>query len=282
MKNSLCIHCGLTFTTNSRLNIHIRRKHLTESVKKFCCDLCGYRGSVLNEIRRHISTHLPKDLKEFFPCSDCGAVLSSRGSLKIHRDSKHSNIPSIVCFCGKSFRQKSVYLRHFQVLHKGIKAFKCKFCEKEFSGKSHLSYHVKAFHAASTSVTCDKCGRQYKNQDTLKKHLIYHESPKFECKICDKKFHENKKLLDHMSVHEELDFPCEHCKRSFRLDSQLRYHLKKVHFRQKEIYQCGLCSSSFTRKSTYRDHAMKLHKELEKEEMDEFLKRIKKSQPEEL
>lgn len=282
VKTSICPMCGLPFSSNSRLNIHIRRKHSQETVRKLCCDLCDHRATVLNEIRRHVNTHLPKELKQSFPCVDCGAILSSKGSLKIHRDSKHDmKVPSIICFCGKSFRQKSVYSRHYQVLHKGIKAFKCKFCGKDFSGKSHLNYHVKALHSVSTMITCEICGNRYKNEDTLKKHLIYHANPKFECTVCRRKFHENKKLLDHMSAHEKLQFSCQHCTRSFRLESQLRYHNKKVHFKDKTTFKCELCSSTFTRKSTYRDHALRQHKELEKESMTQLLEKIKNAVPEE-
>lgn len=284
VKASICPMCGLPFSSNSRLNVHIRRKHSTTTAKKLHCDLCGHRAAVLNEIRRHVLTHLPKELKESFPCADCGAVLSSKGSLKVHRDSKHeAKAPSIVCFCGKSFRQKSVYARHFRVIHRQVKAFKCSFCGKDFSGKNHLNYHVKARHSeTSTMVTCEICGNRYKNEDTLKKHLIYHAEPKFECSLCRKKFHENKKLLDHMSAHEKLEFPCTSCTRSFRLESQLRYHNKKVHFKDKTTFRCELCSSTFTRKSTYRDHALRQHKELAKDSMAEFLERIKNSFPEEL
>lgn len=278
---SICPTCGFAFTSNSRLNIHIRRKHLKQTMKKFTCDRCGHQASLLNELKRHIATHLPRDLKETFRCVDCKAVLSSKGSLKVHHDSKHSDKPSISCFCGKSFRQKSVYSRHYQVLHNGIKAFKCDLCQKEFSGKSHLMYHVKAFHSViSTSITCEICGNQYKNKDTLKKHLIYHSSPKFKCAICSKKFHENKKLLDHMSSHRQLEFPCQHCTRSFRLESQLRYHLRKVHFKEKQTFKCELCSATFTRKSTYREHAQRKHKELDDETMTQFLERIKIALPE--
>lgn len=282
VKASICFMCGLPFSSNSRLNIHIRRKHSQETIRKLCCDLCDHRATVLNEIRRHVNTHLPKELKQSFPCVDCGAILSSKGSLKVHRDSKHDmKVPSIICFCGKSFRQKSVYSRHYQVLHKGIKAFKCKFCGKDFSGKSHLNYHVKALHSVSTMITCEICGNRYKNEDTLKKHLIYHADPKFECTVCRKKFHENKKLLDHMSAHEKLQFSCRHCNRSFRLESQLRYHNKKVHFKDKTTFKCELCSSTFTRRSTYRDHALRQHKELEKESMTQLLEKIKNAVPEE-
>lgn len=281
-KTSTCDTCGLSFSSNSRLNIHIKRKHIKQVVRNITCDICGHRSSAVNEIRRHMLTHRPKDLKESFPCVDCGAVLSSKGSLKVHRDSKHSDMPSIVCFCGKSFRQKSVYIRHHQVLHEGIKAFKCSFCLKEFSGKSHLSYHVRNVHSVVTSVmSCERCGNQYKNEDTLKKHMIYHDPPRFECAVCCKKFYENKKLMDHMSAHELLEFPCQHCARSFRLESQLRYHLKKVHFKEKLTFHCELCTSTFTRKSTYRDHAMRQHKELEREELAMFLERIKTSLAEE-
>lgn len=280
-KNATCPICGISFHGNTRLTVHMKRKHFQNIVRKLSCDLCGHRYAALNEMKKHVATHLPNDLKEFYSCSKCDKKFISKGSLKVHHDNKHSDKPSYKCFCGKEFRQKSVYSRHQQVVHAGLKPYKCLHCNKEFSGKNHLDYHTKALHTAITLISCEICGNKYKNEDTLKKHLIYHSDPKFSCNLCDAKFHENKKLMDHMSVHQKLEFSCENCTRSFRLESQLRAHLRKVHFKEKLTFRCEMCSSSFTRKSTYRDHALRQHKELNQEAMAQFLVRIRKSLAEE-
>ncbi|KAG5680416.1 hypothetical protein PVAND_009924 [Polypedilum vanderplanki] len=283
-KTAICPTCGLAFLTNSRLNIHIRRKHLQAIMRKLKCDICGHSTVTLNELRCHMKIHLRKELREKYNCEFCEAVFISKGSLKTHKDVKHlrTNI-EIKCFCGKIFKQKSVYQRHYDVIHLGQKAFKCSDCNKAFSGKTHLDYHKKAAHSDEiSSIPCEICGKLYKSAETLKRHLIYHsDDPKYKCAECGRMFYENKKLLDHQSVHKTLEFPCIHCDKSFRLETQLNYHLKKVHFKEKLTFKCELCLTTFTRKSTYRDHALRQHKELSQDSLSEFLKRIKKSIPEE-
>ncbi|KAL7029444.1 hypothetical protein ACKWTF_006248 [Chironomus riparius] len=282
-KNSICPTCGLAFLSNSRLNVHIRRKHQKSTMRRIACDLCPHRVATLNEMRCHMNVHLTKELRMQYSCEFCDAVFYSKGSLKTHRDVKHlfSNV-NITCFCGKTFKQKSVYQRHYTVIHMGQKKFKCDECNKGFSGKTHLEYHKKAAHSDIVpSIPCEICGTLYKSLETLKRHFIYHGDPKFKCDECGKMFHENKKLMDHQSAHKILEFPCQYCQRSFRLETQLNYHLKKVHFKEKLTFKCELCSSTFTRKSTYRDHALRQHKELNQDMMTEFLKRIRKSLAEE-
>lgn len=277
---STCPDCGLSFLSNSKLNMHIQRKH--QKFKRFGCDVCSLRTTTLNEMRIHVKTHMSKELREIFSCSFCNAVFYSKGSLKNHKDVKHDvNKREYICFCGKIFRLKSVYQRHFNVVHMGEKNYKCDQCPKSFAVKAHLENHREAIHTIQTGIPCDKCGLVLKNNETLKKHLIYHLPPRYQCTTCFKMFHENKKLQDHQSVHTTLEFSCTFCAQSYRLDSQLQRHIKRVHIKEKTTFRCVICQSTFTRKSTYRDHALRQHKELTGNLMTEFLQKIKKSIPEE-
>lgn len=154
----MCPTCGESFLTNSRLNIHIRRKHLKAIMRKIMCDLCGHKTATLNELRCHMKVHFAKELRERYKCEYCDSFFYSRGSLKTHRDVKHlfteDNI--ITCFCGKVFKQKSVYQRHYDVIHLGQKHFKCSECSKAFSGKTHLEYHKRAAHLDIVpSIPCE-------------------------------------------------------------------------------------------------------------------------------
>lgn len=280
INNSTCPDCGLSFQTNSKLNMHIQRKH--QNFKRFGCDLCSLRTTTLNEMRIHVKTHMAKDLRESYSCNFCNAVFYSKGSLKNHKDVKHDvNKREYVCFCGKIFRLKSVYQRHFNVVHMGEKKFKCDQCSKSFAVRIHLENHQQAIHTIQTGIACEKCGLVLKNKETLKKHLIYHNPPKFQCSTCFKMFHENKKLQDHQSAHTTLEFSCSYCSQSYRLESQLSRHIKRVHIKEKTTFRCELCLSTFTRKSTYRDHVLRQHKELTGDVLAEFLLKVRKSIPEE-
>lgn len=282
-RNAICPTCGAGFATNGFLNHHIRRKHLQHVYRKILCDICGYKAAVVHHMKSHMIKHVSKQSLTPLKCQDCDAVYYLKSSLLIHRDAHHSSKPSIVCFCGKSFRQNGTYKKHCQVVHEGFKPHQCTVCSKKFSGKQHLGYHMRALHSEIELKPCEYCGKQFRTEESLKRHLAFHLPARFSCKLCNEKFHENRLLMDHMSKHEKLEFQCHHCDRSYRLQSQLKTHLSKNNaFRDKTTFKCELCSSTFTRKSTYREHAMRMHKELSKDELAAFIEKIKKSIPEEL
>lgn len=129
---------------------------------------------------------------------------------------------------------------------------------------------------------CEQCSFDFSTEQALKNHSKIHNDPEFECLVCRKKFFKKANLLDHQEHHETLAYPCPHCTRSFRKEAKLKNHLKHVHFKEKRTYRCELCvSSTFTRRTTYRDHVLRQHKELETNFLSNLLERISTMQPEE-
>lgn len=257
----LCPICGCKLKNSSDLRRHTNKKHL--KMKRFRCSKCNYTSYERKSMQMHEKTHLPSQLRDRFPCDQCNALLSTKHTLKTHKDSVHIGIKPWSCQCGKSFAQKSTLEKHIKSVHENIREFECSVCLKKFSSAPYLTMHKELMHSAEgekPKYPCDICGNVFSTLLAMKSHTKIHSDPQFECHWCQRKFHHKTKLLDHMEKHETLPYSCPHCPRSFRRESKLNSHFKVVHFKEKTTYRCELCNSTFTRRTTYRDHVIRQHR----------------------
>lgn len=282
-KKVLCPECGISVRNNSDLRRHHLKKHLR--VKRFKCEECNFSCYEKSVLRVHSQIHLPMDSRNLFPCEICGKVLSTRNTLNAHVSAIHKNIRSFACsWCPKTFAQKSCLLKHQNSVHLMIKEHQCDVCNIYVSQACYLKKHKQMMHppdGKKIKYPCTNCAQSFSTAQALKNHETIHGDPEFQCKCCSKKFYRKGNLLDHMEHHETLEFPCTHCKRSFRNESKLNHHLKVVHFKTASTYRCDICSSTFTRRTTCRDHVLKQHKDVEEGYLKDLLKKISTMLPEE-
>lgn len=280
----LCPECGRTMRNNSDLRRHQLKQHLR--IKRFKCEECEFMSFEKSVMAIHSRTHLPKESREIFACQTCGKVLSTRNTLKAHINAVHHNIRSYDCsWCPKKFAQKSCLDKHQKNVHLLVREHQCDICKIFVSQACYLKKHKQIMHppdGKKIKYSCLKCTQTFSSQQAMKNHGRNHSEPEFCCQHCSKKFLRKGNLLDHMEHHETLAFPCTHCKRSFRNESKLNHHLKSVHFKEKQIYRCEICSSTFTRRTTYRDHVLRQHKDIEEIYQKDLLERIAKMLPEKL
>lgn len=235
-------------------------------------------------IREHMKTHML--YRELFKCDfpGCHTETTTRPLLRYHKRAVHEKIRNFACHCGKKFAQKAQMKSHQKYFHDKIKDVQCDQCSKLLGSTTALKMHKTVMHPVDGKKPehpCDVCGVTFSTIQTLGWHMKVHSEPKFSCEHCEKKFFRKGTLLDHQEHHKTLDFPCTHCTRSFRADYKLKHHLNKVHFKEKTTYRCELCISSFTRRTTYRDHVVRQHKHLEASFRSDLLQRIAKMLPEE-
>ena len=279
----LCTECGRTMRNNSDLRRHQQKQHL--KIKRFKCESCDFTSFEKSATILHGRTHLSFKNRDFFPCDHCGKVLSTKNTLKYHISSVHKKVKPHICIvCSKSFSQKSGLTLHQKTVHQGARDHQCDICKIFVSQASYLKKHKRMMHPEDghrIKFPCVTCQQTFSTQQALKNHQRIHRDPEFECDQCFKMFYRKVNLQNHQEHHQILDFPCEHCTRSFRKESQLTNHLKKVHFKEKTTFQCELCQSTLTRRTTYRDHVIRQHKELEIDIRDQLLEKITKLQPKE-
>lgn len=170
-------------------------------------------------------------------------------------------------------------------VHERSKDHQCDICQVFVSQACYLKKHKEMLHPADgrkIRYQCAKCHLDFSTEHALRNHARIHFDPEFACEHCDKKFHKKANLLDHQEHHETLAFACPHCTRSFRKEAKLNGHLRNVHYKEKRTYRCELCSATFTRRTSYRDHALRQHKELDKDSLNDLITRISTMLPEEL
>lgn len=278
----LCPECGVKVRNNSDLRRHQQKQHLR--IKRFKCEECEFSCFEKSVLAVHSQTHLPMECRNLFPCEVCGKVLSTRNTLKAHVSAIHENIRSHACsWCPKTFAQKSCLQKHQNSIHLRVRE-QCDICHVYVSQACYLKKHKQMMHpldGKKIKYHCENCSQSFSTEQALKNHQKIHGDPEFTCEICSKKFYRKGNLLDHMEHHETLAFPCTHCKRSFRNESKLNHHLKVVHFKTSSTYRCEICSSTFTRRTTCRDHVIKQHKDIDDDYLTELLERISKMLPEE-
>lgn len=132
--------CGLRFSDNYALDIHIRRKHTQE--KPFKCDSCDYTAVCVNAVNTHKKIHN----KPSFACELCDKVYTSKKCL-INHIKKHDGVAEI--------KQK---------------LFKCKYCDFETSVHAEKLEHSKLH-----IFTCGECKKIFKFRSPYAKHMDYHK-----------------------------------------------------------------------------------------------------------
>jgi hypothetical protein len=237
-------------------------------------------------LRTHMKKHEDKTHRQYFTCHFPGCKIrnSDESALRHHIRFVHELKRTFDCYCGSKFTTGNGLRLHQKRVHERKFEVKCEICSKLFVHKSDMEAHKRITHDPNykpKKVTCDVCAQQFPSMTALRKHMNNHGDPQFSCQHCDKKFYQHEHLLDHQQYHETLAFPCQHCDRSYRKEALLNWHLKRVHFKEKRTYRCEICSSTFTRRTTCRDHVLRQHKNLDVNFRNDLLERISKMLPEE-
>ena len=103
---------------------------------------------------------------------------------------------------------KQSLIKHIEVIHEGIKAFKCDLCDSDFSRDQNLQTHIASVH------------------DQIKHY----------CPTCNTGFMQVRYLQRHIkTVHDKVKpFVCDICNFSFGHKSDLKRHTKNIHEKRKE------------------------------------------------
>lgn len=129
----MCEICGATYTSTGALSDHKKFNHPNEG---FLCSNCDKRFQIAYHLRRHNGTHeekkaICKYCGGFFrqlknhekiccktlrqpaeTCKICRKRFLEKRYLKEHIKNKHSNMDIPCANCGKTFKNKSTFLKH--------------------------------------------------------------------------------------------------------------------------------------------------------------------------
>ena len=157
-ENSLCPHCGSSFSTNSTLKAHIKNL---------------YTGV-------------------FLLCPKCEYKTRNPGTLKLHHKLRHTEESKLSCmFCGKVVKDLQ---RHLKVTLCGkdkdeSRKLQCQKCSSQFKLK-HLKNHMKIIHEEIKDNMCPHCSYATYSSYNLRLHVKrVHEKAEMleQCPYCEKR-----------------------------------------------------------------------------------------------
>ena len=132
--------------------------------------------------------------------------------------------------CGKRFKREKTLVKHFQLIHQGIKEeLLCVHCGAQFRSASGLRAHVSVHTGQETvkrEVSCPHCEKAFRCKADLESHMVVHSRAKpFSCAECGVAFAQKASLKDHENVHLR-KFECRGCEKAFGRERYLKLHMR--------------------------------------------------------
>merc|ERR1712150_49384 len=161
-------------------------------------------------------------------------------------------------------RRKQV-IAHINMVHKGIKPYKCHVCSIEVALKGNLLKHIRRHHVKDM-IKCPECSYTNTGMYEIKRHFRFKhlEIIDFQCHLCGRATLTNEKLQRHIkAVHEKVkDQLCDMCSAKFASRFNLKAHIKSVHLKVKD-FKCSSCSYETDRNTKLKYHILKNHSNIQ-------------------
>lgn len=230
-----CQKCKKNYTSEVKLNMHIKHCTFGQTLQ---CKICNKTFANKRNLRDHTKIFHEEQIKEeskyHFPCPECDKVFYKKSNLTSHM-LRHSDVTPFICGvlnCGKGFKREKTLIKHFQLIHEGIKdEFLCVHCGQQFMSQTGLRTHI-AIHTGQEyikrNIKCDVCDKAFRCQADLKTHSVVHTKAKpYNCDWpqCGQSFSQKASLKDHLNVHEK-KFQCDGCRKCFGRERYLMLHCK--------------------------------------------------------
>ena len=153
---NICEICGLVLSSKGavqrHMQIHLKNEDIIEQpliVVEETVDVM--QQNVLESISEIPEENENYDTNKKYICDfeNCGKILKTYTSLKLHKSTHSSN-----------FKER--------------RPFSCETCFKSFTQKSHLTVHLR-IHSGAKPHMCSVCGKQFSVRSNMRKHLKMHE-----------------------------------------------------------------------------------------------------------
>ncbi|XP_034489075.1 zinc finger protein 880-like [Drosophila innubila] len=221
-----CHECGLTFSSQDLLKMHMHQIHSMQLHTRFVCKHCGHDFKYSAPLVEHLKSI---GVKFDYKCEECGQKFHSRFFLKKHMRRVHGLADEHIChICGKNFTT-GFNLRNHIVRHAGTRPHKCKLCNAAFSTTAELNNHKRTHDNVRPYPCRYGCGKTFRHCSNRSTHERVHMDGSlrpFQCDYCDKSFVTKGDCRTHQVVHTmSRDFSCDICEQSFKLQKHYQQHL---------------------------------------------------------
>ena len=229
------------------------------------CPACSATFPSSVALVRHTLSHRPM---QFFQCTACENIFTSRGSFTDHLSQCPSQDGCYSCSaCSKPFSTLKGLRAHERRYHfqtpgaAGGNAFTCPECEHVFDTQTayvnHLITHaVQQNHSDPKSLQCQVCSSSFYTRQALQKHMNSHktDSPSIPvaCPLCSETFANRRALVAHQKKH----LYCPFCNRNFISRAELDAHNRETHQNERP-WTCSLCNASYKFRFDLTRHQLK-------------------------
>lgn len=226
--NFTCDTCPAGFTTQERLDMHLR-KHT--GVMPYHCEHCGrkFTSSVGVKVHQSLGTCDTRTMK----CQVCQKTVTSSQDACEHIKSEIEEITNNYdeSYVKKPPAPKTEGPKLPRKLRP--KTIKCDICSRVFLYTCEMRLHYRTNHTDERPYVCDVCGKAFKARNTLANHKATHlDLRPFGCDVCGKSFRRPEHLTLHNRTHTgEKPYLCPVCGRGFAQLGDCKKHCK-IHDRQ--------------------------------------------------
>jgi len=195
-------------------------------------------------------------------CHICGKTSSNRTNLRIHVNTVHTEVSTVVCeHCSKSIKSTNIK-SHVKEMHDNYGHTPCPVCGKIFLRRKLMTDHMRNTHGEASTIVCEYCSKPIKCAN-LKNHVKemhddYGDTP---CLICGKVFPRRKTMMNHMrNIHTDMEgstVECEKCSKPIK-STNIKNHVKEMHVNYVDT-PCPICGKIFPRRKAMTDHLRNIH-----------------------
>lgn len=167
-------------------------------------------------------------------CQDCGKMMSTLYTLRVHVQKFHSTDVPVCHKCGYVAVNDRKLKIHLRAKHNEEMEFSddsdngndlptlCPYCACSLANAAGLKRHLKEHHA---SVKCPDCGQEFTKLRQYESHRVrVHEHDEFKCKICSMLCVNHGMLQRHLKTHRPPTIKCKFCDRMFRNSEGVKNH----------------------------------------------------------
>uniref|UniRef100_A0A1A9X5Q1 C2H2-type domain-containing protein n=1 Tax=Glossina brevipalpis TaxID=37001 RepID=A0A1A9X5Q1_9MUSC len=219
-KEYKCELCDKSFSSENRLKVHTKLKHLRD--RPYKCTLCLKAFAEERYLKAHSYTHTG------YTCAKCSKVFTTAKGLKRHMP-LHSDVKNFLCTyenCGKAFASELKLKQHFR--YHTTKPFVCEECGYSCYKEESLIVHIRG-HRGEKPFACNQCDRRFGSKSLLNEHMATHSTERNHiCNVCGKAFNRPKALYHHKHLHLGIKkFVCKICNAAYAQAAGLSAHMRK-------------------------------------------------------
>ncbi|XP_036215031.2 transcriptional repressor CTCF isoform X2 [Bactrocera oleae] len=231
----------------------VKNKESAGGTVQYSCPHCDYQADKRFLLSRHMKRH--SDDRPFI-CSVCDRGFKTNHTLQNHINVHLGRRPHACLSCESRFTTPGDLARHVRYKHTHEKRHKCTECDYATVEMSKLQRHMRA-HTGERPYQCPHCTYASPDSFKLKRHLRTHTGEKpYECDICKSRFTQSNSLKSHKLIHSVDDkpvFQCALCPTTCSRKSDLRIHVKKLHYSDHPI-PCTRCGKELPDRYSYKMH----------------------------